>query len=531
MTRGRVGLLSAVKLLAALLCVCAMPGALAQYTAPYVAVIGTMSSANGMPASNYSLSFQPTQVMFVGGTSIVVANSNCATDANGAVVGIRNPLQGPVVNANLSTGTVPAGNYYVEITWYDTYTHQTLPSPEIQVQLSTTGSIVVSPPASGAAINTIGMNVYIGSTSGGETYQGQTTSSTATYTQSVPLTTGAAVPILNGTVCQVVANDAAWPIAGYNATLANASGNTVPGFPQQWQFVGPGSTYNLSNGLPLYNGRVTYPVPVLTLPYNHNAQSISGSLSLSSYNLFNVGAIGVGTSNPAWGVDVEGTGTKGLINSIGGYLIDGAGGADGQAPCSDGTAIDTFCTFVTSLPTVYYQTVDAAGTAQTQRAALNFLAPFTVADSSSPARTNIGLPTVGTGGFVPMAAGLGTASDCAIWTAAGLGDSGSTCGTTGFTNGNNANGYWEKDPLGHITQWGNNITLTCSSSPDPTITFPIAFTDISSVNVLPISGVPAAGAGASGQIALSYSAVTLTNFQVHQQTNACLVLYWHADGY
>ena len=29
-----------------------------------------------------------------------------------------------------------------------------------------------------------------------------------------------------------------------------------------------------------------------------------------------------------------------------------------------------------------------------------------------------------------------------------------TGGTSGFNSGNNANGYWVKDPLGHIHQWG-----------------------------------------------------------------------------
>jgi hypothetical protein len=343
-----------------------------------------------------------------------VANSNCATDASGAVVGIRNPLTGPVINVVYS-GTLPAGNYYTWITWYDTYTHQTLHSPEIQTQLTSAGQLQISPPTGGAAANTIGMNVYIGTTSGGETYQGQTLSPTATFTQNTPLVTGVTAPIVNGTVCQVVANDAAWPIAGYLATLTNASGIPVAGYPQQWQFVGPGSTYNLSNGLPLYNGRVTYPVPLLTTPYNHNAQSISGPLSLSGYNLYNVGEIGVGTGLPAWGIDVEGSGLAGLINSVDGYLVNGSGGTNGECLGSNGTAyaVSVSCAGAN-------QTVDVNGTTQTQRPTLNLIGAFiSGADQASPPQTNITFNATGTEAFLVTAGGPGTNGRCVQWDAAG----------------------------------------------------------------------------------------------------------------
>jgi hypothetical protein len=314
----------------------------AQYTAPYVSLTGVIASANGMPARNYILSLCPTQAMFVGGTAVVVNCAVGATDANGQLVGVANPLTAPVTAPIVGTGTVPAGNYYIKISWYDNYGMQTLPSVEAAQQLTAAGSITISPPVVGAPSNAVGMNVYIGTTPGGETYQGQTTSPTATFTQATAITnTGAIAPIQNNTVMQVVANDAAWPIAGYNATLTTAAGNTVPGFPQQWQLVGPGSAYNLSNGLPLYNGRVTYPVPVLTLPYNHNAQSISGPLSLTGYNVYNVGALGVGTALPAWGVDVEGTGAAAAINANQGYLVNGGGGTAGECLGSDGTYFDT----------------------------------------------------------------------------------------------------------------------------------------------------------------------------------------------
>lgn len=414
---------------------------LAQYTPPYIGITGTFSTSNGMPTPNWALTFTPTQVMYVGGTSLVVAGSTCATDVNGHVVGLRNPQNPPILSA-VYTGTLPAGNYQAVITWYDSYGHSTLPSPVANLQLTAAGTLNVSPPSSGAPANAIGMFVYIGPLGGSLIYQGQTSTVTNTFQQSTPLTTvGNPPPILNNAVCQVVANDAAWPIAGYNFTVMTASGNSVPGFPQQVQFIGPGSSYDITNGLPLYNGRVTYPVPVLTTPYNHNTQGISGSLDMTQYQIVNIGYLGVGTKLPAWAVDVEGAGTAGDINAINGYLVNGLGGASGLTQCLASVNGAPAAVFVNcSTGTVYYQTVAAAGTAQTQRPTLNFMAPLTVADSASPAETNIGLATIGTGsdavvantlagtGLEPvMTTALGASGHCMAWGATGATDSGGPC--------------------------------------------------------------------------------------------------------
>lgn len=442
----------------------------AQYTAPYVSLVGVMASSNGMPARNYVLTLQPTQVMFVGGTSVVVSGSTCATDANGQVVGMPNPLTAPITAQIYNTGTMPEANYYVKITWYDSYGHQTLPSVEAPVQLTSTGSIQISPPAVGAPANAVGMNIYIGTSSGAETYQGQTTSTVATFTQSTPITTNGSIPpIQNNTVCQAVANDAAWPIAGYNVTLTTAAGNTVPGFPQQWQLVGPGSAYNLSNGLPLYNGRVTYPVPVLTLPYNHNAQSISGPLSMTGYNVYNVGALGVGTALPAWGVDVEGTGAAGAINASRGYLVNGSGGTAAQCLGSDGTYWDTpiACITAANLPTLYYQTVESNGTALTQRPSINFSNKFILTDSGTPAVTNVDLAPdaylalhkqvfTASGTFtVPVGTTTATVFKWTIVGAGGAGGGGSS-GVSGSGGGAGATAYALES--GYTA--GNTITVT-----------------------------------------------------------------------
>jgi hypothetical protein len=371
-----------------------------QYVAPYVSVQGTLSSSNGMPAKNFVLSFQPTQLFFIGGTSVVVSGSTCGTDVTGAVVGVRNPLSNPVVSVTLGTGTLPAATYWVAVSWYDTYSHQTLVSPIVTAQLTSAGSLNVSPPVAGAPANALGMNVYIGTSASALTYQGHTVTTTATYVQSSALTTGAATPTVNTTVCQVVANDAGWPTGtGYNVSLSDPSGNTMPGYPMQWQFTGPGSAYNLSNGLPYYDGRVSYPAPLLTQPYNHNMQSINGPLSMGTpggigYNIVNVNEIGVGTQLPAWGVDVEGSALAGAINAKTGYLLNGAAGAAGQCLVSDGTYFDTPASCISALPTIYYQTVSRDNISLTQRPTLNFSTAFGVTDGSSPAATTVDLATL-----------------------------------------------------------------------------------------------------------------------------------------
>src|SRR6185437_3199548 len=129
-------------------------------------------------------------------------------------------------------------------------------------------------------------------------------------------------------------------------------------------------------------------------PLNHNLQSISGPLSLSGYNLINVGAVGVGTSNPAWSVDVE----NGAVNASGGFIYNGgAGVTTGQCLLADSDAFHTFRvpgTCVTSVGSVYYQTVKYLGTAFTQRPILSFLTPLTATDDSVNTSTNIGLETV-----------------------------------------------------------------------------------------------------------------------------------------
>lgn len=370
----------------------------AQYVAPYVNLQGVLTNASGLVVPNATLTFQPNTLFFVAGTATIVSSSQCATDSGGTIVGVGNPLMGPRLAPQYS-GALPAGNYYVQFAWYDQLGNTTLPSPEVQVQLTAVGEIQVLPPVGNGPPQAVGMYVYIGVTPGGEQYQGLTTSTTAQFTQATALATGNPPPTRNNTPCRVIANDAVWPTGtGYNVSLVDASGNTLFAYPEMWQLLGPGSTYNLSQGIPYYNGQVTFPTPILTQPSNHNMQSINGSLSMGTpggnqYNIVNIGELGVGTYLPAWGVDVEGSGAAGAVNAKSGYLFNGAAPLNHVLLGNGSYYVDSATIPASLFSGLYYQTVDANGVAQPQQPVLNFDSTISVTANSTD--TSVGLPATG----------------------------------------------------------------------------------------------------------------------------------------
>jgi hypothetical protein len=124
--------------------------------------------------------------------------------------------------------------------------------------------------------------------------------------------------------------------------------------------------------------------------------------------------------------------------------------------------------------TLFYQTVEAAGSAQTQRPALNFLAPLTVADSASPARTNVGVNTTGSEAKVVTAAAAGVLNNCANWDGSGgVGDAGFPCASPIPL-------YTASGTL--ITNWHASFANCTTDGGSCTVTFSggAAFTSISS---------------------------------------------------
>lgn len=392
-------------------------------TQSQVTVTGSLRASNGLPSSNASITMQPSQVGIVAGCMVnTMATTACATSVDGSVVQSPNPLAATITSTT-GTGTLPSGTYYVTYAWYDALGHVTLTAPETVQQLSAQGSLAVSAPAGGVPDTAVGMNVYIGTARGMETLQGQTVGG-ASFNKATPLVAGSALPGTNNTVCVATANDTIWPTGtGYIVTMEDSSGNALPGYPMQWQLNGPGTSINLSQGLPYYHGVVFYPTPILSAPQGHVTQSISGPLNMGGYSLLNVGAIGVGTALPAWPVDVE----NGAINASGGFILNGgAGVATGNCLTAGSDAFHTFdvpATCLTSATSLFYQTVTDQSTPLPQRGILNFTGRFgitdeggtaTLVDVNSTSGNSPGQPFVVTTASMP-----GSTTDCARWDGSG----------------------------------------------------------------------------------------------------------------
>jgi hypothetical protein len=110
--------------------------------------------------------------------------------------GLQNPFAAPSVTVDTTSGSLPAGKYFVVYTTYNS-SGQTAASPEASVVLPSPGTITVNMPAvpPGAA----GYKIYISTSAGAETGQGTTTGSAA-FSLSIPLVAGPAPPQRNQTV-------------------------------------------------------------------------------------------------------------------------------------------------------------------------------------------------------------------------------------------------------------------------------------------------------------------------------------------
>ncbi len=138
-------------------------------------VTGTLQGPSGLPVKNGTLNFVLRQAgLAVGTGSIVPTTASCYTSSDGSVVGMPNPLSLPSTSITYGSGTMAAGIYYVVFTFYNNSNLETLASPELQVQLTGTGSLTIFPPATFPA-SAAGMRVYVGTASGAETAQGNST--------------------------------------------------------------------------------------------------------------------------------------------------------------------------------------------------------------------------------------------------------------------------------------------------------------------------------------------------------------------
>ena len=137
-------------------------------------VTGTLLGPSGLPIKNGTLNFGLQQAGLIVGTgSVVPTTPHAITSADGSVVGIPNPLTLPNTSITYGSGTMAAGIYYVVFTFYTSGNLETLASPELKVQLTGTGSLIISPPATFPA-SAAGMRSMWARSSGAETAQGNT---------------------------------------------------------------------------------------------------------------------------------------------------------------------------------------------------------------------------------------------------------------------------------------------------------------------------------------------------------------------
>jgi hypothetical protein len=170
------------------------------------------------------------------------------------------------------------------------------------------------------------------------------------------------------------------------------------------QFLGPGNTINLSQGLPYYNGTITYPIPILARPYGHGPQSISGPLSLGGYEL-TVGEINAsglvifpdggvlngtfsGTPTFSGNVDFTGIPVFGTFNMTGNLLINGVAGTNGYCYGTNGTAIEYIncgASSVGGTPTLVLGAAAGSGGSETlESGSADQVGKFTITTGSGP---------------------------------------------------------------------------------------------------------------------------------------------------
>jgi hypothetical protein len=245
-------------------------------------VTGRVVNGAGTGIANATVSFTPSQAGYITGVGAVSQTPNyCYTTTDGSFVGLPNPLVAPGASTNYASGTLPAGTYYVVIGYWVSST-VTLYSPELTVVMASPGTLTVNAPTlqpTGAT----GYKVYIGTVSGAETLQA-TVTGWGTSAQSTTLAAGTALPSSNTTACTFNFNDTIIPsYTTYFTDIVDASGNHVPGFPQNFYFAG--STVALDTLTPAVNLVAKFPTAIIASPSGSVQQSINGPLTLNGFQL------------------------------------------------------------------------------------------------------------------------------------------------------------------------------------------------------------------------------------------------------
>lgn len=142
--------------------------------------------------------------------------------------------------------------------------------------------------------------------------------------------------------------------------------------------------------------------------------------------------------------------------------------------------------------------------------------------------TPVGATTPSTGNFTTLA--LNGAAPSAH-TLCGNGSSYVDSASCGYTSGSNSNGFWTKDPSGHIHQWGHVSSLSTGSA--NSITFPTSFTTPSSIGITATDDFFTGGSVEVSIFAGTYhtgTAPTNTGFQIWVSSSGNGA-WWTADGF
>ena len=152
-------------------------------SAPGGTITGQIQTATGGAIKGGTLTFSLSQPAIVSNTaSLATTQVSCYTSTAGNIVGVPDPLALPLVSANLASGTLPAGTYYVQF-FYTSANGISVASPELAFISS--GTLNVNPPTLQPASAT-GFGVAISTSSGAEIIQG-TVSGFIQFQQSQPL--------------------------------------------------------------------------------------------------------------------------------------------------------------------------------------------------------------------------------------------------------------------------------------------------------------------------------------------------------
>jgi len=154
-------------------------------------VAGAIDNAISLASSGVTIA-AGSNVLTAVGASFASTDVGKAIIVPGAGAAVAAPAAVPGATFNLTGGTLAAGTYYVEVT-YTTPNGETVASPEATFTATgATGQVEFATPT--IVSTATGWNIYIGTTSGGETLQNSTPIPTGMYYVAQSLATGAAAP-------------------------------------------------------------------------------------------------------------------------------------------------------------------------------------------------------------------------------------------------------------------------------------------------------------------------------------------------